>query len=60
MKTLDELRKERDKLDRKIFVAQTLAVVYGANLFSDEEIDEQTAKILNEVIREVIRDNAER
>ena len=61
MEKLEQLKKERDRLDRQIFVAQTLAAAYGDNLFTaDEEIDEQTAAILNEAIREVIIENAER
>ena len=61
METLEELKKKRDKLDQQIFVAQTLATAFGKDLFTaDDEIDEQTAEILNEAIREVILENAER
>ena len=61
MQTLEELKQKRNKLDQQIFVAQTLATAFGKELFAaDDEIDEQTAEILNEVIREVILENAER
>ena len=59
--TLEELKKKRDKLDQQIFIAQTLVTAYGVDLFTaDDEMDEQTAAILNEAIREVILENAER
>lgn len=61
METLDELKKKRAKLDQQIFIAQTLAAAFGGDLFTaDEEMDERTAEVLNEVIREVILENAER
>ncbi len=60
MKTLEELKRERDRLNKQIFVAQALALSHGADLFSaDEEMDEAKATVLNEVIRELIPDNAE-
>jgi len=60
MKTLEQLKKERDKIDHQIFIAQTLAVSYGIDIFdSDEEMDEAKASVLNEIIRELIQNNAE-
>ena len=59
MSTLEELRKERDRIDVKIFVAETLAVSAGEYLISTNEADEVQTKILNEVIREVINSNAD-
>ena len=59
MSTLEELRKERDRIDVKIFVAETLAVASGEYLISTDEADERQVKILNEVIREVINSNAD-
>ena len=60
MKSLEELKKQRDKLDHKIFIAETLAVAFGMDLFEpDEELDESSAAALNEVIRECIWKNAE-
>ena len=59
MKSLEELKKQRDKLDHKIFIAETLAVAFGMDLFEpDEELDESSAAALNEVIRECIWKNA--
>ena len=56
MQSLEEMKKERDRLDQKIFVAKTLAVSYGVDLIqADDDMDEVTAAALNEVIREVIR-----
>lgn len=60
MESLEELRKEREKLNHKIFIAETLAVAFGMDLFEpDEEMDEASAAALNEVIRECIWKNAE-
>ena len=59
--TLEKLLKRRDKLERQISVAQMLTVFYGDNLFvPDEELDETTARVLNEVLREAIEESAER
>ena len=56
MQSLDELRKQRDKLNQKIFIAETLAVAFGMDLLEpDDEIDEISASALNDVIRECIR-----
>ena len=61
MESLKELRKQRDKLNHKIFIAETLAVAFGMDLLEpDEELDEASAAALNEVIRECIWKNAER
>ena len=61
MESLEELRKQRDRLNQKIFIAETLAVAFGMNLLEpDEELDEPGAAALNEVIREYIWKNAER
>lgn len=58
MKTIEQLKKERDRLDQKIFIAQTLAMSNGEDLVTvDEETDEVKAKVINEVIREMIRKN---
>lgn len=60
LETLEKLKKKRERLDQQIFIAQTLAAAFGANLITaDEEMDEQTAAILNEAVREVITGNAE-
>ena len=59
MESLEELRKEREKLNHKICIAETLAVAFGLDLFEpDEEMDEASAAALNEVIRECIWKNA--
>lgn len=59
MKSLEELRKERDKLDLKIFIAQTLAVSDGMDLsVPDDDLDEAKKTILNNVIRECIKEGA--
>ena len=56
MQSLDELRKQRDKLNQKIFIAETLAVAFGMDLLEpDDEIDEISASALNDVNRECIR-----
>ena len=56
MKSLEELRKERDRLDQKIFIAEILAVAYGMDLIKvDEELDEASTSALNEAIRECVR-----
>ena len=61
MESLEELRKQRDKLNHKIFIAETLAVAFGMDLLEpDEELDEAGTSALNEVIRECIWKNAER
>lgn len=60
MESLEELRKERERLNHKIFIAETLAVGFGMDLFeADDELDEAGAAALNEVIRECIWKNAE-
>lgn len=57
MKRLDELKKARDKLDLQIFIAQTLALSDGMDLFvSDDELDESKKLLLNNVIRECIKE----
>lgn len=58
MKSLEELKRQRDKLEHKIFIAETLAMAFGMDLFEpDEELDEISAAALNEVIRECIRES---
>ena len=60
MKRLDELKKARDKLDLQIFIAQTLALSDGMDLFvSDDELDESKKVLLNTVIRECIKEGQE-
>ena len=60
MRSLEELIKERDKLDVQIFIAQTLAAANGMDLFAaDEELDEATKLIMNDLLRECIREGAE-
>ena len=59
MRSLEELKKERDKLDLQIFIAQTLAVSDGMDLFvADDELDEEKKLVLNNVIRECIKEGA--
>ena len=59
MKSLEELRKERDKLELQIFIAQTLAVSDGVDLLvTDDELDEEKKLLLNNVIRECIKEGA--
>ena len=58
MKSMEELKRQRDKLEHKIFIAETLALAFGMDLFEpDEELDEISAAALNEVIRECIRES---
>lgn len=53
MRSLDELIKERDKLDVQIYIARTLAAANGMDLFAtDEELDEATKAIMNDLLRE--------
>ena len=57
MDQLEKLKKERDKLDLQIFIAQTLAASTGRDLFaSDEDLDESKKRILNNMIREYMRE----
>ena len=59
MRSLEELKKERDKLDLQIFIAQTLAVSDGMDLFvTDDELDDEKKLVLNNVIRECIKEGA--
>lgn len=59
MRSLEELKKERDKLDLQIFIAQTLAVSDGMDLFvADDELDDEKKLVLNNVIRECIKEGA--
>lgn len=59
MRSLEELKKERDKLDLQIFIAQTLAVSDGMDLLvTDDELDDDKKLLLNEVIRECIKKGA--
>ena len=55
METLERLQRERDRSDRKMFIARTLAVSFGEEMFpADEELDEAKAAVLNELVRELI------
>lgn len=55
MKSLEELKKERDKLEHKIFIAEILAVAFGMDLLeADDELDEVSAAALNEAIRDCV------
>ena len=59
MKSLEELKKQRDKLELQIFIAQTLAVSDGADLLvTDDDLDEEKKMLLNNVIRECIKEGA--
>ena len=59
MRSLEELKKEREKLDLKIFIAQTLAVSDGMDLVvPDEDLDEAKKSILNSMLRECIKEGA--
>lgn len=59
MKSLEELKKERDKLELQIFIAQTLALSDGMDLLTaDDEMDEDKKLLLNSVIRECIKEGA--
>ena len=59
LKSLEELKKERDKLELQIFIAQTLAVSDGVDLLvTDDELDEEKKLLLNNVIRECIKEGA--
>ena len=59
MQTLERLLRERDRFDRKVFVAQTLAISFGKDYFKAEEgMDETQAAALNELVRELIRADA--
>lgn len=61
MKSLEEMKKERDKLDQKIFIVETLAVSFGMDIIkADDDLSEAEAAALNEVIREHIRSVAEK
>ena len=56
---MEELKKERDKLELQIFIAQTLAVSDGVDLLvTDDELDEEKKLLLNNVIRECIKEGA--
>ena len=59
MRSLQELKKEREKLELQIFIAQTLAVSDGMDLFvADDELDDEKKLVLNNVIRECIKEGA--
>ena len=59
MKSLEELKKERDKLELQIFIAQTLALSDGMDLLTaDDEMDEDKKLLLKSVIRECIKEGA--
>ena len=60
MDTLAKMKKEREKLDQRIFVAEVLEISSGTDLITpDENLDEREAAALNELIREYIRQIAE-
>lgn len=60
MKSLEEMKRERDKLDHKIFIAETLAVSFGMDLVTaDDDLSDAEAAALNEVIRDYIRKGTE-
>ncbi len=61
LKRLEELKEEREKLDLQVFIARTLAISSGEDLIKENEKDEDAkASFLNELIRELIIENAER
>lgn len=56
METLAKMKKEREKLDQRIFVAEVLEISSGTDIITpDENLNEREAAALNEVIRELIR-----
>ena len=58
--SLEEMRRERDKLDHKILVAETLAISFGVDLIkADEDIGDAEAMALNEMVREHLKEAAE-
>ena len=60
MKSLEELKKERDKLEQKIFIAETLAVTFGMDIIkSDDDLSAAEAAAITEVLKECIRESAE-
>ena len=66
MDSLDELRKEQDELDLKIFIVQILLMSHGEGLFQQEGVsddvntavlNEVNTAVLNEVIREYLKES---
>ena len=61
MTSLEEMKKERDKLDHKVFIAETLAISFGVDsIKANEDINDAEAVALNEMVREHLREFAER
>ena len=55
MKSLESMKQERDALNQKIVIAETLAVSFGMDLITpDGSLGEAEAETLNEVIRDFI------
>lgn len=66
MQRLEELRKEQDELDLKIFIVQILLMSHGEGLFQQEGVsddvntavlNEVNTAVLNEVIREYLKES---
>lgn len=58
MESLDELRKEREELDLKMFIAQALLMSHGVDIFqSKENSNEMSTAIMNDVLREFFKDS---
>lgn len=56
IETLAKMKDERDKLDRRIFIAQVMEMSSGTDLITaDEDLNESEATALNELIREYIK-----
>lgn len=56
METLAKMKKERKKLDQRIFVAEVLEISSGTDIITpDENLNEREAAALNELLREYIR-----
>ena len=58
MQRLEQLRKEQDELDLKIFIARILLMSRGEGLFQPEvDSDEVNTAVLNELIREYLKES---
>ena len=50
------MKRERDALNQKIVIAETLAVSFGMDLITpDGSLGEAEAETLNEIVREYVR-----
>ena len=58
MQRLEQLRKEQDELDLKIFIARILLMSRGEGLFQPEgDSDEVNTAVLNELISEYLKES---